>query len=92
MKARFACEPNPSAERLRTETEAAFRRVDSERVLERRSVGTTETKIAHDFGGVPRWREFNKEAAATVYQTQPPDRNFLYLAASAPVVVSLELF
>jgi hypothetical protein len=93
MRSAFACEPNPPVERLRIETEAAFRRADTIRTIDRVTVASAGSVIAHGFNGVPRWRVFNQEGAGDVYQTQPADRQFLYLEATpADVVVSLELF
>lgn len=92
MRSEFACEPNPSAERLRQEAEAAFRRVDRIRTIDGVTVTTAETRIAHGFPGVPRWRVFNNEGASVVRQTRPADREALYLTAASDVICSLELF
>ncbi len=56
-------------------------------------VSSSGSKIAHSFrGGVPRWFDFNRDADAAPYQTQPADSRYLYLKADADVTVGLVLF
>jgi hypothetical protein len=56
--------------------------------LSRTTVGTTETRIQHKLGRQPTgWLESSKEGDARVWQTKEPDANYLYLRASAAVVL-----
>lgn len=92
-KARFTCNENPSAEEVRKRTEAFAESLGEgtvTRLLLRQTIATVETPIAH--GGFKRWRTFNQEGDARIWQTRQPDSSFVYLKASAAVVTGIELF
>jgi hypothetical protein len=96
MKPRFLCESNPSAERLRQELDRVFGVFGETSVttpIGNHSIATTETKVRHGLGSIPNgWREYSPQGPGRVYQTQPPDRTNLYLAATVAVIVGLEVF
>jgi hypothetical protein len=99
MRSLFNCEPNPTAERLRQETEVAFEVVRGAAVFKNLTtlrnvlIETPETKVAHGLNGVPAgWWPFSPQGPAVISETRPPDSRFLYLATDATVVTGLVVF
>jgi hypothetical protein len=62
------------------------------RFLDGKTIFTVETRIPHGCPTVPRWRAFNLQGNAVVWQTQAADAKFLYLVASAQVMCGIEVW
>jgi hypothetical protein len=62
------------------------------KVIDRVAIATTTTRVPHGLRVVPRWRVFNQEADARIWQSQAPDTTYLYLQASAAVTAGIEVF
>ena len=61
--------------------------------LEDVEIAMTMTSIPHKLGRTPRgWRIVRINAGVTVWESQDPGENFLYLQASGAVTVTLEVF
>lgn len=57
------------------------------------ALATTVTRIPHGQVVAPHWLIYDgPDVAATVYQTAPADRAFLYLAASVACNVGVAIF
>lgn len=61
------------------------------RVLRDRTVGTTETPIAHGLGFAPLMAHPVPHSDARVWRTRTPDAKYVYLAASGAVVCDVEV-
>lgn len=88
-------EPSPSPASLARATRIAIATMGElvvSDVLPARLFTASETIVAHGFGGTPQWMAFGHDAPAIVYQTRPPTREFLYLAASADVTCKIAVF
>jgi len=93
---RFTGIQGTDTSRIQREIERAFidfTSVASAKVLEEKTIGTAETRVAHGMGEVPQhWGVLSAKGPASVYETKRPDSQFLYLAASVEVVCSLLVF
>ncbi|HET7380740.1 MAG TPA: hypothetical protein VFJ24_11915 [Gaiellales bacterium] len=56
------------------------------------SLGVGETPVAHGMGAPPHWRLYDVQADARVWQSRASDATFIYLTASAAVIVGIEVF
>lgn len=63
------------------------------KLLPRRAIATSTTRIAHGLGSVPTgWRVFNLEGDARVWESAIADDRNLYLQASVAVTAGIEVF
>jgi hypothetical protein len=70
-----------------------FGESDASSLIARTAIGTSETRIAHGFGGIPTgWEIVAPDALATVCQTKAADSQYLYLKASAAVNAQIRVF
>lgn len=72
------------------ERETQFRSRQKHVKLTDRTIGTTETKIGHGLNLIPFWYDIHAKDVLTDWrETRRPDEQFLYLIATAAVVVDI---
>lgn len=82
MKLQFREQPGADVDQVQRELRRVLAGVEVARVLEAKTIGTTETRVRHGLDSVPsRWRVASQKGPGVVYETKPPDDKFLYLAA-----------
>ena len=61
------------------------------RVLKDKTIGTTETAIAHGLGYAPKMAIPTPQASAYVWRTKAPDSKWCYFAASSACTIDIEI-
>ena len=81
---------NPTASEVARDVQELLPQLERVVLLDK-SVGTTQTAIAHGQRGAPRHLSITPHSDVRVWRSAPSDSRCIYLTASAACVVDVEL-
>lgn len=90
MKLRFSTQPPKTLEELHRRLVELLPQLET-KILRNMEIGIEPTSIAHGLGRTPEFYRVTPHHLHIWCEDREPDKNYLYLRATGPVVVDIEV-